>query len=101
MHLVHHDRNYIYNFWPREGENIAQAWGRLKSMLYSCPNHELSREIIIQKIYAWFSLNNRSMLDTSCTCSFMIKTIEFKWDLLEIIKRNSEDWELNEGRVRY
>ena len=43
MHLVHRDRNYIYNFWPREGESIAQAWGRLKSMLYSCPNHELSR----------------------------------------------------------
>ena len=20
MHLVHRDRNYIYNFWPREGE---------------------------------------------------------------------------------
>ena len=29
MHLVHR-RNYIYNFWPREGESIAQAWGRLK-----------------------------------------------------------------------
>ena len=43
MHLVHRDRNYIYNFWPREGESIAQAWGRLKSMLYSCPNHELSK----------------------------------------------------------
>ena len=25
--LVHRDRNYIYNFWPREGESIAQAWG--------------------------------------------------------------------------
>ena len=49
MHLVHRDRNYIYNFWPRERESIAQAWGRLKSMLYSCPNHELSREMIIQK----------------------------------------------------
>ena len=50
MHLVHRDRNYIYyNFWPHEGDSIAQAWGRLKSMLYSCPNHELSREIIIQK----------------------------------------------------
>ena len=34
MHRVHRDRNYIYNFWPREGESIAQAWGRLKSMLY-------------------------------------------------------------------
>ena len=47
VHLVHCDRNYIYNFWPRDRESIAQAWGRLKSMLYSCPNHELSREIII------------------------------------------------------
>ena len=38
------------------------------------------------------------MLDTSCTGSFMMKTIEFKWDLLERIKHNSEDWELDEGK---
>ena len=25
MHLVHRDRNYIYNFWPHEGERIVQA----------------------------------------------------------------------------
>ena len=67
-------------------------------MLYSCPNHELSRENIIQKIYARLSLDNRSMLDTSCTGSFMRKTIEFRWNLLEIIKRNSEDWELEKGK---
>ena len=86
MHLVHHDRNYIYNFWPREGESIAQAWGRLKSMLYSCPNHELSKLTILQNFYARLSDNNRTMLDTSCAGSFMMKTIEFKWDLLERIK---------------
>ena len=66
-------------------------------MLYSCPNHELSIEMIIQKIYARLSLNDRTMLDTSCASSYMLKTIEFKWDLLERIKRNSEDWELDEG----
>ena len=33
MHLVHRGRSYIYNFWPREGESISQAWGRLKPML--------------------------------------------------------------------
>ena len=27
----------------------------------------------------------------------MLKTIDFKWDLLERIKRNSEDWELGKG----
>ena len=66
-------------------------------MLYSCPNHELSREIIIQNFYARLSHTDRPMLDTSCNGSFMMKTIEFKWDLLERIKRNSKDWELNEG----
>ena len=78
MHLVHRDRNYIYNFWPREGESIAQAWGRLNSMLYSCPNHELSREIIIQKFYARLSRNDQTMLDTSCVGSFMKKNIEYE-----------------------
>ena len=67
-------------------------------MLYSCPNHELSREMIIQKIYARLSDNNRTMLDTSCVGSFMMKTIEFKWDLLERIKHNFEDWDLDEGK---
>ena len=54
--------------------------------------------MIIQKFYARLSGNNRTMLDTSCVGSFMMKTIEFKWDLLEIIKRNSEDWDLDNGK---
>ena len=67
-------------------------------MLYSCANHELSKEIIIQNFYAQLSRNDQTMLDTSSVGSFMKKTIEFQWDLLERIKRNSEDWELGEGK---
>ena len=74
-------------YMPCEGESAALAWGRLKSMLYSCPNHELSREIIIQIFYARLSRDDQSMLDSSCVGSFMKKTIEFRWDLLERIKR--------------
>ena len=81
MHLVHRDWNYMYNFWPREGESISLSWGRLKSILYSCPNHELSKEIIIQNFYARLSRNYQSMLDISCIGSFMKKTIEFRRDL--------------------
>ena len=54
--------------------------------------------MIIQKNYAQLSLSNRSMLDTSCIGPFMMKTIEFKWDLLEIIKRNPEAGDLDEGK---
>jgi hypothetical protein len=32
-HEVHLDTNYIYNFYPHDGENITQAWGRLKSLM--------------------------------------------------------------------
>ena len=67
-------------------------------MLYLCPNHELSREMIIQKIYARLSPNDRNMLDTSCAGSYMLKTTEFRWNLLDRIKRNSEDWDLDEGK---
>ena len=28
----------------------------------------------------------------------MMKTIEFKWGSLDRIKRNSEDWDLDEGK---
>ena len=59
-------------------------------MLYSCPNHE--------NFYARLSRNDQTMLDTSCIGSFMKKTIEFGWDLLERIKCNSEYWELDEGK---
>ena len=67
-------------------------------MLYSCPNHELSREMIIQNFYARLSLDNHDLLDTSYGGSYMLKTIDFKCDLLEIIKHISEDWELDEGK---
>ena len=37
VHLVHRDHNYIYNFWPREGESIAQAWGGLSQCYIHAP----------------------------------------------------------------
>ena len=67
-------------------------------MLYSCPNHKLSREMIIQNFYARLSLDNRNLLDTSCAGSYMLKTSDFKWDLLERIKHNSEDWGSDNGK---
>jgi hypothetical protein len=48
---IHKDRNYIYNFHPHDGESIAQAWGRLKSLMLKCPIHELSRNIVINNFY--------------------------------------------------
>ena len=37
MHLVHCDRNYIYNFLPHEGVSISQAWGGLNTCYIHAP----------------------------------------------------------------
>src|SRR4051812_15439098 len=47
LHEVHENRNYVYNFYPRDGESMAQAWARLKTLMLQCPNHGLPKDMII------------------------------------------------------
>ena len=98
LHEIHQDRNYIYNFWPRDGESIAQAWGRLKSLMLKCPNHELSNEIIVNNFYARLSRHDKDMLDASSLGSFTSKKENAKWDLIERIYHNAEDWEIDKDK---
>ena len=70
---IHQDRNYIYNIWSRDGESIAQALGRLKSLMLKCPNHELPKEIILTNFHARLSRMGEKvweMLDASSSGVF-------------------------------
>src|SRR4051812_33012402 len=94
---IHQDRNYIYNFWSRDGESIAQAWGRLKSLMLKCPNHELPKEIILTNFYAILSRRDKEMLDASSSGVFQMRSTGEIWDLIERIQKNTEDWEIDNG----
>jgi hypothetical protein len=83
---IHKDRNQIYKFWPHNIESIAQAWGRLKSLMLKCPIHELPRNIIINNFYARLTLHDKDLLDASCSGSFTRMKEEAKWDLLDRIQ---------------
>ncbi|KAK1646660.1 hypothetical protein QYE76_064465 [Lolium multiflorum] len=95
---IHKDRNRIYNFWPHDGESIAQAWGRLKSLMLKCPIHELPGNVIIDNFYARLSFQDKTLLDTSCSGSFTRNKEEFKRDLLDRIQENTEEWENDKDR---
>jgi hypothetical protein len=95
---IHKDRNYIYNFNPHDGESIAQAWGRLMSLMLKCPIHELPNNIVIKKIYARLSGHYKDYLDACLEGSFTSKEVEAKWDLLETIQSNTEDWDCDKGK---
>ena len=89
----------IYIIFGLVKEKVSLKLGGGLSQCYiHAPIMSSQEKLLFKKFYARLSLNNRSMLDTSCTGSFMMKTIEFKWDLLEIIKCNSEDWDLDNGK---
>ncbi|KAK1669670.1 hypothetical protein QYE76_057829 [Lolium multiflorum] len=95
---IQKDRNRIYNFWPHDGESIAQAWGRLKSLMLKCPIHELPGNVIIDNFYARLSFQDKTLLDTSCSGSFTRNKEEFKRDLLDRIQENTEGWENDKDR---
>src|SRR4051812_40471747 len=94
---IHQDRNYIYNFWSRDGQSITQAWGRLKSLMLKCPNHELPKEIIRTNFYDRLSRQDKEMLDASSSGVFQTRSIEEKWYLIERIQKNTEDLEIDKG----
>src|ERR1041385_4340731 len=97
LHEIHRDRNYIYNFRSRDGESIAQALGRLRPLMLKCPIHELPKEIILTNLYARLSRQDKEMLDASSSGVFQTKSVEERWDLLERIQNNTEDWEIDKG----
>src|SRR3954467_496456 len=97
LHEIHRDRNHIYNLWSRDGESIAQAWGRLKSLMFKCPIHELPKNITLTNFYARLSRQDKEMLDASSSGVFQTRSVEEKWDLIERIQKNTEEWEIDKG----
>ena len=61
MHLVHRDHNYIYNFWPREGESITQAWGGLNQCYIHAPIMSSQEKLLFKKFMLGFLI----MIDPS------------------------------------
>jgi hypothetical protein len=98
---IHKDRNQIYNFWPHDGESIAQVWGILKTLILKCPIHDLPHNIVINNFYARLSGYYKDYLDACFDGSFTSKNIDVKWDLLKTIQSDIEDWDSNMMTHKY
>ena len=67
-------------------------------MLFRSPKHGLPEEIIVTNFYARLSGHWMDYLDAYLEGSFSSKKVEAKWDLLETIQNNNEDWNNNKGK---
>jgi hypothetical protein len=61
--------------------------------MLKCPIHELPRNIVINNFYARLSEHYKDYLDAYFEGSFTSKEVDTKWDLLETIQSNIEDWD--------
>ena len=98
---AYENRCFIFNFWPHLGESITQAWGRLKDLLRKNPCHDLTNKLILINFYVRLPDRLKQYLDSSSGGSFTNNTAEEAWNLLEIISKNSEYWDLDKGNEAY
>ena len=66
--------------------------------MLKCSNHKLPNDIIVNNFYARLSRHDKNMLDASSLGSFTNKELNAKWDLIERIYHNAEDWEIDKGK---
>jgi hypothetical protein len=66
--------------------------------MLKCPIHELPRNIVINNFYARLSGHYKYYLDACFEGSFTSKKVDAKWDFLETIQSNIEDWDCDKGK---
>jgi hypothetical protein len=66
--------------------------------MLKCPIHEFPRNIVINNFYARLSGYYKDYLDACFDGSFTSKDVDVKWNLLETIQNNIEDWDSNKGK---
>src|SRR3954471_2416155 len=69
----------------------------MKSLMFKFPIHELPKDIILTNFYARLSRQDKEMLDASSSGVFQTRSTGEKWDLIERIQKNTEDWEIDKG----
>jgi hypothetical protein len=66
--------------------------------MLKCSIHELPRNIVIDNFYARLSGYYKDYLYACLDGSFTRKDVNTKWDVLEAIQNNIEDWDSDKGK---
>jgi hypothetical protein len=75
-----------------DNEHVAQAWGKMKSMIKNCPTHGLTTWMIVQKNYAGLNFSSRNLLDSAAGGTFMSLTLGAATKLLDNMMVNYSEW---------
>ncbi|XP_073137345.1 uncharacterized protein [Henckelia pumila] len=85
-------RKEIYGCKQQMGESLHEYWERFKKLCASCPQHQISENLLIQYFYEGLLSHDRSMLDAASGGVFVDKTPVQARNLIENMAVNSQQF---------
>ena len=85
-------RQEITSFTQHNGESLYEAWERFKDLQRQCPHHGVPQWLLIQTFYQGLTEPMRITIDATAQGSFMSKTLEDAYNLLETMASNNYQW---------
>jgi len=79
-------------FAQREDESLCKAWEHIKDLLRLCPHHGLQQWMLVQAFYNGATQSVRSTIDAAAGGTFMNKTEDEAYNLIEEIALNNYQW---------
>ncbi|VFQ86442.1 unnamed protein product [Cuscuta campestris] len=75
-------------------ESFSEYWKRFNKLCASCPQHQISEQLLIQYFYEGLSLMDRSMVDAASGGALVTKTPEEARNFFNLIYQNTQQFGL-------
>ena len=71
------------------GESLYDYCKRFKKMCTTCPQYQISEQLLIQYFYEGFLFRDRIIIDAANGGALVNKTLQEAWELIEMMAQNS------------
>ncbi|GKB91143.1 reverse transcriptase domain-containing protein [Tanacetum coccineum] len=91
-------RNEITKFEQKPHESLFEAWERYKLSIDRCPNHNMLLVTQIDTFYNGLTLSHRDTINAAAGGTFMQKTPEECYELIENMTAHHNHWDTSATR---
>ncbi|XP_062006666.1 uncharacterized protein LOC133723817 [Rosa rugosa] len=93
-------RREIQNFTQKDGDTLYEAWEEFQELQRKCPHHNFSLNDLVQFFYDGLDITNRGSVDSACGGTFMNKTGQEAYNLIDDLADNNRQFYTRDKRIR-
>ncbi|XP_073138513.1 uncharacterized protein [Henckelia pumila] len=85
-------RKDICGIWQLQGETLYEYWERFKKLCASCPQHQISEQLLVQYFYEVLSVFYKNMVDAASGGALVNKKPQEASDLIANMAANAQQF---------